>query len=41
ELNVDPSLFPEMAKKANSRGKLGNILKLEDEDLVKIYELAY
>lgn len=41
DLNVDKNKFQEMAKKANARGKLGNIVKLEDEDLVRIYELAY
>jgi len=41
DLNVDENQFSEMAKKANARGKLGNIVKLDDDDLVRIYEIAY
>lgn len=41
DLNVDKNQFSEMAKKANARGKLGNLYKLEDQDLVNIYEIAY
>ncbi len=38
---VEKEKFTQMAQKANSRGNLGTIYKLMDEDIVNIYELAY
>jgi hypothetical protein len=40
ELDIKADRFDEMAKKAVSRGPLGNFVKLGQKDIVEIYKLA-
>ncbi|SDO36651.1 iron-containing alcohol dehydrogenase [Alkalicoccus daliensis] len=40
EIDIDEKHFEEMAKKATDRGPLGGFVKLQDEDVKEIYQLA-
>ncbi|WP_163537016.1 iron-containing alcohol dehydrogenase [Gracilibacillus sp. YIM 98692] len=40
EENIDDDHFEEMARKATERGPLGNFIKLYEEDVYNIYQLA-
>jgi alcohol dehydrogenase YqhD (iron-dependent ADH family) len=41
DLNLDKSSIPNIASKATELGQLGNVKKLNTEDVTKILELAY
>ncbi|GAE35501.1 NADH-dependent butanol dehydrogenase A [Halalkalibacter akibai JCM 9157] len=40
EVNINDEHFEEMAQKGTERGPLGNFIKLDQEDVYKIYQLA-
>lgn len=40
DIEIDLGKIDEMAKKVVSRGPVGNLVKLEKDDVIKIYELA-